>query len=175
MRKTDELLFLKIFAKFFSSAGSQTFIIFNFPTLGFIIFLPGFIFTFIIEDQFLSTLARFQNWSIHESDKVGNFRQARPFRLEQVDTESLDVAAIQILVSHKENTTISQALCDIGCTVIFLSSFKTKNFLDFGNLFILGNLFYLLTAHIENLTLHRINANSVSIFGGKPRNNSSLG
>ena len=168
MLKPHNLLLFKVFAEFLASACTQSFVILDFPTMNIVFLFPTVELTVIVKVQFNLALFCFQYWCIHKSNKAGNTRQSGPLRLEQVNAEALDMTAVQILIGHEEDFAIAKAFIDIFNRVVFFARFQAQYLFYFGDFFVFGDLLCGLAAHIENLALHRINANNVAVVRRKP-------
>ena len=140
---------------------------------GFIRLFPCAILAFIVEYFFLHPLLRLQNRRIHKANKSGDFGKRRPFALKHIDSQPLDMRAVQILVRHKQYFAISQTVFYI-IRSIFAPDFKPEDLLDFRNFVVFRDFFQRFPARIHHFTFHRIHTNKVAVFATKTRYNSCL-
>ena len=89
---------LEVFLELLSGARAQTFVIFGVPTCGDDgageLLLPRFKLAIIVEEHLLGAATCLQDGCIHEPDETRYLRKRRPFRLEKVDSETLDVRTV---------------------------------------------------------------------------------
>ena len=136
-------------------------------------FFPRAIFTFIVEHFLLSPLLRLQNRCIHKAHKPRKFCKRRPLALKHIDTETLDMRTVQILIRHKQHLAISKTIFYvIWC--IFAPDFEPENLLDFGDFIVFSNFLHGFATRIHHLTFHRIHADEIAVFATKTRNDSRL-
>ena len=191
MCKIDDFLMFEILLELLACTCTQSFIILDAPSCRlcvcssdnastsyhsfgrFVRLFPCAILAFIIEYFLLCSLLRLQNRRIHKADKSGDFGKRRPFALKHIDSQPLDMRAVQILVRHKQYFAISQTVFYVIGS-IFSPDFKPEDLLDFRNFVVFRDFFERFSARIHHFTLHRINANKVAVFATKTRYNTSL-
>ena len=191
MCEVHDFLVLEILLEFLACARSQTFIIFDIPSgrrrvcrhrytcccsafgRTFAPFFPRTIFAFIVEHFLLSPLLRLQNRCIHKPNKSRKFCKRRPLALKHIDTETLDMRTVQILIRHKEHLSISKTIFHV-VRCVFAPDLQPENLLDFGDFIIIRDFLHRFTARVHHFAFHRIDANEVAVFATKTRNDSRL-
>mmetsp|Transcript_1640 Transcript_1640/g.3182 ORF Transcript_1640/g.3182 Transcript_1640/m.3182 type:complete len:238 (-) Transcript_1640:1226-1939(-) len=83
--------------------------------------------------------------------------QLRPFAMEQIDHQALDMRAIRILIRHDHHLAIAQLLHRF-LIVIFPAVLQTQNLLEIVDLGVLVDLSTRRIAHVEQFTLEREDA-----------------
>ena len=111
----------EIFLEFYRGRSTQPFKILDFPAPRSIssytshicgwcngTHFPCEILPFVVKQKRFAALGRTQNGCIHEGNEPRDADERRPFTMKQIDTESLDMRTIQILVRHYHDFAVSQ-------------------------------------------------------------------
>ena len=143
--------FLKPLFCLFVCAGAQAFVIFQVPTCGGSnLLLPGIKLCSRVEATHFGASGGLQEWCCERADESG-LHESGPLRMKQVHQESLNMRPIQILIGHNHDAAIPerlQILIDFGLL-------QTQNFLNGGQLLVLGKLVGGYVTHIEHFAFER--------------------
>ena len=125
---------------------------------------PGLILTFVIEHLGLGPLLRPENGGVHERHEPVDPEQRRPFTLEQVHTQTLDMGPVGIRIREEHDLTVAQAPVYILEGGIITPRLQAQNLLQVGDFLVLRDPFEVLPPDIEELPLERVNPVAVPVL-----------